>query len=330
MEPHKTRRVTTLTSQRAHNLFATTVSLRLARRGFRGGPVSWERTRPRPTTMLPVLTLILAATPSMHRCLFISDDHGGALREWRAAAEDAGTSKLTVLHVDAHNDLNVPAWTHRAATRSASWPLNRAAAISRTTRSRCATPMIPRTSVSTPSERTPPMVQSPTRFTRCRSTAWAFSSSIRWFVGCCSTPATTSLISTTTFSCTATRGRAARRATRAAPFPCFKRRSKGWRRSWPPSRWSGHLSPSRLLAPPAIMCALAMCPSWRRRCLPCSSAYLARRASRTRRTPRHFVSFMHYGAGLPPHFCTQVTLQRIRYSWHTVGIRILNTLTQLI
>jgi hypothetical protein len=108
MEPHKTRRVTTLTSQRAHNLFATTVSLRLARRGFRGGPVSWERTRPRPTTMLPVLTLILAATPSMHRCLFISDDHGGALREWRAAAEDAGTSKLTVLHVDAHNDLNVP------------------------------------------------------------------------------------------------------------------------------------------------------------------------------------------------------------------------------
>ena len=59
--------------------------------------------------MLPVLTLILAATPSMSRCVYISDDHGGALREWRAAAEGAGTSQLAVFHVDAHNDLNVPA-----------------------------------------------------------------------------------------------------------------------------------------------------------------------------------------------------------------------------
>lgn len=42
-------------------------------------------------------------------CVFVSNDHGEALAEWLAvAAEQRFSGKLSVLHIDKHNDLNVP------------------------------------------------------------------------------------------------------------------------------------------------------------------------------------------------------------------------------
>ena len=39
----------------------------------------------------------------------MSNDHADALQEWMLSeAEDGMTAVATVLHVDAHNDLNVP------------------------------------------------------------------------------------------------------------------------------------------------------------------------------------------------------------------------------
>jgi hypothetical protein len=47
------------------------------------------------------------------RCIFISDDHGDAIQAWiqsaKSAPEGSSSDPMTVLHVDAHNDLNVPA-----------------------------------------------------------------------------------------------------------------------------------------------------------------------------------------------------------------------------
>mmetsp|Transcript_83503 Transcript_83503/g.183547 ORF Transcript_83503/g.183547 Transcript_83503/m.183547 type:complete len:423 (+) Transcript_83503:1273-2541(+) len=43
------------------------------------------------------------------RCVFVANDHGQVLGEWlRGAAEQRFGGPLSVLHIDAHNDLNVP------------------------------------------------------------------------------------------------------------------------------------------------------------------------------------------------------------------------------
>lgn len=43
-------------------------------------------------------------------CVFVSNDHGQVLENWlETAAERQNTSPLSVLHIDAHGDLNVPA-----------------------------------------------------------------------------------------------------------------------------------------------------------------------------------------------------------------------------
>eukprot|EP00401_Gymnodinium_catenatum_P041025 CAMPEP_0117545258 /NCGR_PEP_ID=MMETSP0784-20121206/46001_1 /TAXON_ID=39447 /ORGANISM="" /LENGTH=417 /DNA_ID=CAMNT_0005342097 /DNA_START=56 /DNA_END=1310 /DNA_ORIENTATION=+ len=44
-----------------------------------------------------------------NRCVFVANDHGQVLEEWlTGAAEHRQVRPVTVLHVDAHNDLNVP------------------------------------------------------------------------------------------------------------------------------------------------------------------------------------------------------------------------------
>ena len=43
------------------------------------------------------------------RCIFVSNDHADAMQEWLLAdSETKITAVAAVLHVDAHNDLNVP------------------------------------------------------------------------------------------------------------------------------------------------------------------------------------------------------------------------------
>ena len=63
-------------------------------------------------------------------CVFVSNDHGDALQEWLRATADAG-GPLAVLHIDAHNDLNVPDADSRVLTSPAApaelrrrWQLN--------------------------------------------------------------------------------------------------------------------------------------------------------------------------------------------------------------
>jgi hypothetical protein len=52
--------------------------------------------------------LVWALLPALvgGRCAFVSNDHGDALHEWLAATADL-TVPAVVLHVDAHNDLDV-------------------------------------------------------------------------------------------------------------------------------------------------------------------------------------------------------------------------------
>ena len=53
----------------------------------------------------------------MQRCAYVSNNHGDALHEWLSTAR-SHAGPLAVLHVDAHNDLNVPRpaalWRHAA------------------------------------------------------------------------------------------------------------------------------------------------------------------------------------------------------------------------
>ena len=54
-----------------------------------------------------ILLACAAAATTIARCAFVSNDHGDALQEWLHATAEA-RAPLAVLHIDAHNDLNVP------------------------------------------------------------------------------------------------------------------------------------------------------------------------------------------------------------------------------
>ena len=61
-----------------------------------------------------VLLIMLSYCRGIHstknrRCIFVSNDHADAMQEWLLADSETKISAVaTVLHVDAHNDLNVP------------------------------------------------------------------------------------------------------------------------------------------------------------------------------------------------------------------------------
>eukprot|EP00971_Amphidinium_carterae_P220780 4383439-Amphidinium_carterae.1 len=57
------------------------------------------------------------------KCVFIANDHGQVLEEWLAVAHGylSEGSKLTVWHVDAHSDLNVPSTDRLPQNARESW-----------------------------------------------------------------------------------------------------------------------------------------------------------------------------------------------------------------
>ena len=81
-------------------------------------------------TACPWASTTHVAASSEASCVFVSNDHGDALQEWLRATADAG-GPLAVLHIDAHNDLNVPDADSRVLTSPAApaelrrrWQLN--------------------------------------------------------------------------------------------------------------------------------------------------------------------------------------------------------------
>jgi len=83
----------------------------------RGAGSASRHGRRRPAAALAALGLLpygegaaaRAALGTWGRCVFVANDHGQVLQEWLAgAAERNFTGPLTVLHIDAHGDLNVP------------------------------------------------------------------------------------------------------------------------------------------------------------------------------------------------------------------------------